>query len=291
MENIRVIPTTTAEHIGKKLSQKQGLEVIFPEKNKEGERYFPDGEVYTRIPTIEKLTGRAVVLHSGAPDGLVELEMILEILQQSNVSSVEVFFLYFPYGKQDNIFQTGETNAAENLVRKLRDYYDVNKFYTIDAHFAGRKWVNKYPLTNVSAAGLLTQIALKYYPGATILSPDLGAQRRTGIKLRGLKKKRIDSHLTQFKRYKEFRSIVNGRVVAVLDDMIETGATLVPFYNECMKCGAKEVIALITHGVLSEGVKKIEKKYSKLYLTNTIDREEANVDISDLVFETITENK
>ena len=103
-----------------------------------------------------------------------------------------------------------------------------------------------------------------------------------------MKKKRVDSYLVRIKSSQEFKNIVRGKVVGVIDDMVETGATLVPFYEECKKCEAKEVIALVTHGVLLEGIEKIKSKYSKLYLTNTIDREEVNVDITDLVFETIT---
>lgn len=291
MESINIIPTTTTEHIGKKLAKKKGLRLIFPEKNKDGKRYFPDGEIYARISRVKQLRGRTIILHSGAPnpnDGLIELEMLLGILQKSKTKPIEVFFTYFPYGKQDNIFEEGETNAAENLVRKLFNYYRVKRIYTIDAHFANREWVSKYPLTNISAVNLLSQTALKDYPEAIFLPPDIGAQRRTGMKLRGLKKKRIDSYLVTIQSNKEFRTIVSGKVVGVIDDMVETSATLVPFYEECKKCRTKEVIALVTHGVLSEGINKIRTKYSKLYLTNTIDRIEANVDISDLVFETIT---
>jgi len=292
MEKVNIIATSQTEHIGKKLAKK-GLKVIFPEKNREGKRYFPDGEVYVKISKAEKLGGRTIVLHSGAPrpnDGLIELEMILEILEKSKAKPIELFFTYFPYGKQDNIFEKGETKAAENLIRKLVDYYDISKIYVIDAHFQGREWVKKYPMINVSAVDLLIQSALKDYPEAIFLPPDVGSERRTRLKLKGLKKKRIDSYLVKIKSDEEFKRIVKGKVVGVIDDMVETGATLVPFYEECKKCRAKEVIALITHGVLAEGIKRIKSKYSKLYLTNTIDRKEANVDITDLIFQTIAKN-
>ena len=289
MEKVNIIPTSQAEHIGKRLAKK-GLKVIFPEKNKEGKRYFPDGEVYTRISEIDKLKGKTIILYSGAPnpnDGLVELEMLLEILRKSKAKPIEVFFTYFSYGKQENIFDEGETNASENLVKKLVRYYNAKRVYTIDAHFFGRGWVKKYPVINVSAVDLLIRAALNDYPEAIFLPPDIGSERRTGLKLKGLKKKRIDSYLVKIKSNEEFKTIVKGKVVGVIDDMVETGATLVPFYKECKKCGAKEVIALVTHGVLLEGIERIKSKYSKLYLTNTIDRKEANVDISDLILKTI----
>jgi len=287
---INIIPTSQAEHLAKRLAKK-GLKVVFPEKNREGKRYFPDGEVYVKISKAEKLRGRTIVSHSGAPnpnDGLIELEMILEILRKSKAKPIEVFFTYFPYGKQDNIFEKGETKAAENLIRKLADYYRVSKIYVIDAHFWGREWVKKYPMINVSAVNLLTRSALKDYPEAIFLPPDIGSERRTGLELKGLEKKRIDSYSVKIKSNEEFKRIVKGKVVGVIDDMVETGGTLISFYNQCKKCRAKEVIALVTHGVLLEGIERIKSKYSKLYLTNTINRKEANVDITDLIFKTIT---
>ena len=286
---INIISISQAEHIGKSLA-KRGLKVIFLEKNREGKRYFPDGEIYVKISKVGKIKGRTIILHSGAPnpnDGLIELEMILEILKKSKAKPIEVFFTYFPYGRQDNIFERGETKAAENLIRKLIGYYGVSKIYVIDAHFWGREWVKRYSIINVSAVDLLTQSALKDYPEAIFLPPDIGSERRTGFKLKGLEKKRIDSYLVKIKSSEEFKEIVKGKTVGVIDDIVATGTTLISFYEKCKKYGAKEVLALITHGVLLEGIEKIKSKYSKLYLTNTIDRDEANVDITDLIFETI----
>jgi ribose-phosphate pyrophosphokinase len=147
--------------------------------------------------------------------------------------------------------------------------------------------VKKYPIINVSAVNLLIQSAKKDFPEAIFLPADIGAEKRTGLKLKGLKKKRIDSYLVKIKSNEEFKEIVKGKIVGVIDDIVATGTTLISFYKECKKYGARKVLALITHGVLLEGIKKIKSKYSKIYLTNTIDREESNVDITDLIFKTI----
>jgi len=44
---------------------------------------------------------------------------------------------------------------------------------------------------------------------------------------------------------------------------------------------------LVTHGVLDAGVKKIKKRFTKLYLTNTINKKEANVDVVDSIVKAI----
>ena len=144
-----IILTSQVGHLAKNiLARTKNLNFIFPDLSRDGKRYFPDGEVYMKILKAGKLKNeRVIVLHSGAPkpnEGLIELEMILQILKDNQIRP-EVFFTYFPYGIQDEIFEKGETNVAENLIKKLINYYKVKKIYLIDPHFGGRKWVEKYP--------------------------------------------------------------------------------------------------------------------------------------------------
>jgi len=138
-----IISTSQAEHLVKGFqSETKKIEVIFPDLSRDRKRYFPDGEIYMRIVKANKLKNkRVVVLHSGAPrpnEGLMELELILQILRDYKIKP-EVFFTYFPYGMQDEVFEKGETNVAENLIEKLVNYYKVKKIYVIDPHFEGRK--------------------------------------------------------------------------------------------------------------------------------------------------------
>lgn len=285
-----LIFTSTTEHLIRNLKKRaKDIEFILPEKNKEGKRFFPDNEIYMRISKANNLKSKkVVVLHSGAPNpnqGLVELELILEILK-NHKTKTEVFFTYFPYGQQDKVFQEGETNAAESLVKKLINYYKIKKIYVIDPHFGKMGWVEKFPVINVSANPFLIEKAKQDFgQNILFLSPDKGGKRRTGIL--GLKKKRTDSFGLVFF---PSRIVVRGKIVGVIDDILETGGTLLKFYEVVKKSGAKKVIALITHGLLDNGIKRIKKKFSKVYLTNTTNIKEANIDISDLIIKTLKEN-
>ena len=282
-----IILTSQVEYLAKRIKRKlKDFEIIFPDLSRDGKRYFPDGEVYMKILKAGKLKNeRVIVLHSGAPkpnEGLIELEMILQILKDNQIRP-EVFFTYFPYGMQDEIFEKGETNVAENLIKKLINYYKVKKIYLIDPHFGGRKWVEKYPIISISAVPLLIEKAKKDFgENILFLSPDIGGKRRT--KISGLKKKRLNSF-----NVKIFSPKLNlkGKIVGVIDDMIKSGGTLLKFYEIAKKAKAKRVLALVTHGVIPAGILKIKKKYSKLYLTNTIKQKESNVDVTDLILKTI----
>jgi len=283
--DIVIIPTLKVKHLTGILAKK--FKILLPGLNKNGKGYFPNGEVYVRIPKIARIKNkRVIVLHSGAPEpnkGLIELELILQILKDNKIKP-EIFFTYFPYGMQDKIFEKGETNVAQSLVEKLTNYYEVKKIYTIDAHFGGRKWVKKYPIINISAVPLLIEKAKKDFgEDVLFLSPDIGGERRT--KILGFKKKRLSSFNVEI-----FSSRLNlkGKIVAVVDDVIKTGGTLLKFYKIAKKSGANKVIALATHGVLRDGISKIKKKYSKLYLTNTIKQKESNIDITELILKNIS---
>ena len=283
-----LIPTSTAEHLVKNiLAKSKDFKIVFPDLSKDEGRYFPDGEVYMGISEAVKLQSkRVIILHSGEPkpnEGLMELELILQILRGYKIKP-EVFFTYFPYGMQDKVFKKGETNVAENLIEKLVNYYKVKKIYVIDPHFGGRKWVKKYPIVSISAVPLLIKKVKDDFAGNILfLSPDKGGQRRT--KISGFKKERRNSFSVKI-----FSSKINfkDKIVAVIDDMVRTGGTLLKFYEIAKKSRAKKIIALVTHGVIPFGVTKIKKKYSKLYLTNTIKQKESNVDITDLILKNIS---
>ena len=271
-----IIPTSTTKHLLKKLGN---FQTILPDMNKNGERLFPDGEIYMKIKGKLK-NERVLVLHSGAPrpnEGLIELELILQILRD-NHAKTEVFFTYFPYGMQDKVFEKGETNVAENLIEKLVNYYRIKKIYIIDPHFGGRKWMKKYPIIKLSAIPFLLKKVKSELEEAIFLSPDEGGERRSGFS--GAKKERLGNLIT--KMTIENKNL-KGKNIAVVDDILETGGTLIKFFDTLKKEGAKKIIAVITHGVLPSGVEKVKRKYSNLYITNSVDQKGANVDISDLI--------
>ena len=265
-----------AEHLARRLRKKVRIARTF----------FPDGEIYVRIDGINKLKNkRVVVFQSGATNpnsGLIELEMVLQILKDGGVRP-EVFFTYFPYGRQDKVFKFGETNFSEGLIKKLVNYYKIRKIYIIDPHFGNRPWVKKYPVVSASAVPLLIKKAQQDFgKDILFLSPDKGGKRRTGIP--GLAKKRINS----FKINHFLEKVkTKGKKIAVVDDIIGTGGTLLRCFDVLKKSGAKQILALVTHGVLTKGVKKIKNRFTKLYLTNTINRKEANLDITNLIARTL----
>ncbi|MEI7652858.1 MAG: ribose-phosphate diphosphokinase [bacterium] len=283
-----LIPTQHAEHLAKLMAYSSQCAVVYLQANADEARIFPDGEVYVEVPDMPR-GQRIVILHSGAPDpntGIVELELLLQTLSRLGHQHLEVFFSYMPYGMQDNPKSTHAAHSAEDLVRKLVQYHGVKRIYVLDAHFATQPWVKKYPLRFISAFPLLEKAVRVAYPDVVFLAPDTGSQQRLGIS--GAKKIRTNSFEVEIVTEANFRERVKGKVIAVVDDLVETGGTMTAFAATCKAHGATTVVAAVTHGLLQEGIVRLQKSYSKLYLTNSIDRPAATIDVSTLILESLS---
>ncbi|MDD5165046.1 MAG: ribose-phosphate pyrophosphokinase-like domain-containing protein [Candidatus Pacebacteria bacterium] len=282
-----VIPTTTVRHLFAEHAQANIMSgnIVIPTGNKEGAYRFPDGEVYLRVPGL-KHAEKIIVVHSGYPDpngGLIELYMLLDIIEQYNPrAQINVVFTCIPYARQDKAYYEGELNAAQTLINTLTGRYGVSRVTTIDAHFAHERWTKKLPITNVSAVGHLKDTAAAEHPGIIFMAPDAGSTRRTHIK--GATKQRLNSYNVTVDIGNSLSASMNGQTIGVVDDILATGTTLERFYQEAKRNGAKKVFALITHGCNPAGIERIKALYDGLYLTNSINRPEANVQLDKMLW-------
>jgi len=278
-----IIPTSPTIHLAKNMEKK--VKVLYLEGNKDGKRSFPDGELYTRVP-VEKIgpEENVVVLHSGQPnpnEGLVELYSVIYALEEEAIRP-KLFFSYFPYSRQDKVFKTGEPNMTRKLLEDLSEHSE--EIYIIDFH-SNEDWVEKLGIKKVSAVSLLKQRVEKTYGQLEYFSPDKGGEKRTDIK--GAEKDRNGSRKVEIKLSREDKKRAKGKNAAVLDDIISTGKTMCNTYKELKSAGAKKIIAIATHGVLPEGIERVKNTYDDLILANTINRKEANVNVSPLILKEI----
>lgn len=292
--SVYIIPTKNSEHLLKNFENKKGIKILFPGKNKDNKSKFPDGELYSKL-SVQNVAAKYVVLHSGMPEpneGLVELEMILQILKRQKVKNISIFFSYFPFGMQDDIFAVGETNVAEDIISKLVKYHGVKRIFVLDAHFYKKSWVKKYPIINIPINNYLIKIIKKKYTDIIFISPDSGGERRTGLK--SFKKTRHNSYKIDLRDEIGLKKIVKHKTVCIVDDIVETGGTLLKAEKKCRQYEAHDVVTLITHGVLKTGIKKITNHFSKVYLTNSINnkiQKVMTIDILPLILKIIASNK
>ena len=271
-----VIPVSSANHLARKIED-YGFEVVYPEI-----KTFPDGETYTRVGGDLKDNDVYVLCScQNNSDRIVsEIDSITGGLKYSGAKSKNLFGAYLPYGRQDKRFKKGEANRARDLVRRWKK--DYSKIWVIDYH-SSEKWTKS--LKKLSAVDLLKESAERDYEIDLYMSPDSGGEKRTGIK--GANKERKSSWNVDIDMSNMTKELVKGKNIAVVDDLVSTGGTMCKAHEKLKNLGAKKVLAIETHGVLKEGINRIKNTFDGFYLSNTIDRDDANVDISPMITEAL----
>ena len=240
-------------------------------------RRFPDGEGYVRVPTdaIDAVRAEPVVLVSNTyPDsGVVQTVLLLEAVadvrkgELSNLKEEEPQSLddvgpgiylaipYFGYSRQDKRFSKGEALSARVIAEILARGCDG--IAILDLHEPAVLEGMDVPMQFVSSMPEIAERLQTEVSPDFILSPDKGAIARAtevagliGCEFSYLEKTRVDARTIE---HTPKDLDVNGKVVAIVDDMISTGGTICRASDALRRQGAVEVHAACTHGLFTGG--------------------------------------
>ena len=245
---------------------------------------FADMEVFVEIH--ENVRGEDVyVLQSTsfpANDNIMEMLIIVDALKRSSARRITAVIPYFGYARQDR--RPGpRTPISAKLVANLIERAGVDRVLTLDLHALQIQGFFDIPTDNLFAAPTFARDIQERFDVSklVVVSPDVGGV----VRARGLAK-RINAPIAICDKRREKAGVsevmhvigdVEGMRCILIDDIVDSGGTLVNAANALLENGAIEVIAYITHGVLSGGaVSKIaNSKLKQLVITDSIAPTEA----------------
>jgi ribose-phosphate pyrophosphokinase len=246
-------------------------------------RRFADHEIFVEIH--ENVRGEDVfILQSTsqpANDNLMELLIVTDALRRSSARRITAVIPYFGYARQDRR-STGRTPISAKLVANLITEAGVNRVITLDLHAAQIQGFFDIPTDNLYAAPVITRdIRENYDPRKVmIVSPDVGGvararaiAQRIGADLAIVDKRRPRAGVSEVMN---IIGDVAGHDCLLIDDIVDSGGTLVNAAEALLTAGATAVSAYVTHGVLSPGAAERvgASKLKELVVTDSIEANE-----------------
>ncbi|MEM0342835.1 MAG: ribose-phosphate diphosphokinase [Thermoplasmata archaeon] len=246
-------------------------------------RRFPDDECYVRIE--DDLSDEDVfIVQTTWPDrNIIELFLLQDAVREFEVSSLTTVVPYFGYARQDKQFKPGEPISARAIARLIQA--NTDEFITVDVHAESViDWFDSIPARNVSAYREVGRY-LRGIGIELVLSPDEGraenAKRVAEVAKCDsdyLVKERIDGE-TVTMAPKELDA--NGRKVAIVDDIISTGGTIVKAAEQLRAQGAAKIFAVCTHGVFAgNAIPRLEAVCDGICTTDTIENPKACITVA-----------
>ena len=243
-------------------------------------RKFADGEIYIEIN--ENIRGNSIFIiqsvSSPANDNLMELLLCIDALKRSSAKNITAVIPYFGYARQDRKV-VPRTSISAKLVSNLITKAGADRVVTVDLHAGQIQGFFDIPVDNLFATPIFARHARKKIKSKKIVcvAPDVGGTERARAlgKLLGVGLAIIDKRRPKPGQSKVMNVIgdVKDQTCIIVDDIIDSGGTIINAAKALKERGAKEVYVYITHGVLSgEAVKKIKNSLIKnLVITDTID--------------------
>jgi ribose-phosphate pyrophosphokinase len=247
-------------------------------------RRFADMEIFVQIQENVRGSDVFVIQSTSFPanDHLMELLIITDALRRASARRITAVIPYFGYARQDRKVGSRSPISAK-LVANLITRAGVDRVLTLDLHAEQIQGFFDIPTDNLYASPVMVRDIRERFDltKLMVVSPDVGGVARA----RGLAK-RINAPLAIIDKRRERAGEsevmnvigdVDGYTCILIDDIVDSGGTLVNAADALIANGAREVYAYISHGVLSGGAaaRIAGSRLKELVITDSIQPTEA----------------
>jgi ribose-phosphate pyrophosphokinase len=271
---VKLVAGNSNPALAREIGRWLGLELT-----KASVRRFADNEIFVEV--LENVRGSDVYVIQSTSyptnDHLMELLIITDALRRASARRITAVIPYFGYARQDRKVGSRSPISAK-LVANLITRAGTDRVLTVDLHAGQIQGFFDIPTDNLYASPVMVRDIKERFDlgNLMVVSPDVGGV----VRARGLAK-RISAPLAIIDKRRERAGeseVMNvigdvaGYTCILIDDIVDSGGTLVNAADALLANGAKDVYAYITHGVLSGGAaaRIAGSKLKELVVTDSI---------------------
>lgn len=241
---------------------------------------FSDGEISVEV--LDNVRGRDVfIVQSTCPpvnDNLMELILLADACKRASAHRITAVIPYFGYSRQDRRSRATRAPISAKAVAEMVCASGIDHVVTVDLHADQIQGFFSIAVDNVYASPVLLADAWKRLEeDVVVVSPDVGGV----VRARALARRLDNTDLAIIDKRRPTPNVaeamniigeVRGKVCVLIDDMIDTAGTLCQAAGSLLEEGALEVVAYITHPVLSgKALERITgSDLAELVVTDTI---------------------
>jgi ribose-phosphate pyrophosphokinase len=243
---------------------------------------FANGEIYVRFEESVRGCDAFVIQAHPAPinDWIMEQLIMVDALKRASAKRITMVTPFYGYARQDKKHRGREPISAR-LMADLLTTAGADRLMAVDIHTAQVQGFFDGPVDHLLALPLLAEHIESRVDTSqvTVVAPDSGrvrvaeqwAERLGGCPLAFIHKTR-DPNVPNQAVANRVVGDVEGRTCLIVDDMIDTGGTVVKAADALMAAGARDVMVAATHGVLSDAaVDKLKNApIREVVVTNTL---------------------
>ncbi|WP_438341444.1 ribose-phosphate pyrophosphokinase [Mycoplasma sp. 3341] len=260
--------------LAQEIGQILNIEVQKPKKT-----VFSDGERMISSEITVRNLNTYVICNTGSPvnDNYMDILIFIDSLKRASAKTINVVMTYYGYARQDRKVD-GRQPISAKLMADLLQTAGVTKLITVDLHNSSIQGFFDIALDDLKGQLIFAEELRKREHKFTVTSPDHGG----AVRARQLSE--IISHDVQIAIVDKRRTApnvsevmgvlgdVNNKNVVIIDDIIDTGGTIIKAAHVLRENGAKQVIVAATHGIFSKGFEMFENDdvISEVIITNSL---------------------
>lgn len=248
---IKIFACSASLSLGEKIARSFGTEL-----GKYSVLRFKDGEMQPSFDESIRGCDIFIIQSTYSPAGnILELMLAIDAAVRASAHYVHVVIPYYGYARQDRKDKPRVSIGAKTIADMLTSA-GASKIMTMDLHAAQIQGFFDVPVIHLDSSVIFVPyIRSLELDNLVIASPDIGGTKRARFFAEMLHSEIVisDKHRKNPNEVQEMRIIgnVSGKNVIIVDDIIDTGNTLIKAADLMMKSGAKSVRAFATHPVFS----------------------------------------